>query len=104
MDETCIKILIITDKVVDWSDKVRGEFKNVVREIRRRNFCQIYTGCFIFTIQSWLNESERVQAWSCAVLDKYISSDVENNVLRPSVKALIQKTQSYYKQMDGIKG
>lgn len=98
-----INILVVTDNVNGWINKICGEFKSV-NKIRMGNSYRIFTELFNFDIRSTFDEnSGRGNAWTCAILDKYISRDVEHRVLLPQVKLTAQRTLTYYNQMDKIR-
>ncbi len=89
-----IKILILTDNIDEWVDKLVKELP-AATIIRQKSMTIIQTETFRFQIQKSLFESMRGYALSCVILDNKIDDDVEFDMIIPSLKGSIIRTKNY---------
>lgn len=89
-----IKILVLTNNCDTWISKIGSELHSCSCR-RMRNTCQIQSPLFFFEIRPYYLENSKGECWSCVILDKYISHELEVCVLRPCVKNSIIRTKNY---------
>lgn len=91
-----IKILILTDNIDEWVDKLSKELSAATMKIvRRKDMTIIQTEIFRFQIQNKFLESVRGNAFSCTILDNEIDERIEFNVIAPCLKGSIIRTENY---------
>ena len=67
-----IKILIISDDLEYWCDKITSEIKEYRLE-KRKGLIIIYSDMFIFEILDYIDVKYPLgKKYSCCILDKYI--------------------------------
>ena len=90
-----IHILIITDDFDKWSDYIKKQV-NIDKEIRRSTESSLINDLFYFSLRRNIRESERGPSWACVILDKEIDSEIERELLLPTIKQkLIRNTNLF---------
>lgn len=90
-----IKILIITDNVEQWVQKLTGQLSHYKCD-KNRDSIMIRCDLFSFEVRKSFPMNMRGSCYSCAVLDKGIDPRIEYETLMPTVKASIIKTRNYW--------
>lgn len=90
-----IKILILTENIEQWLQKLASEL-NHYRCNRNRDVIIVKCDTLTFEIRKSFPINMRGSCYSCAVLDKGIDAKMEYEALMPCVKASIIKTRNYW--------
>lgn len=92
-----IKILILTKDINSWLRKISANVKIV--QIKKENSVYIINSeFFYFVIKSSFSENSRGESYSCAILDMEIDNRLKCEIIEPTVKCPIIKTENYYKK------
>lgn len=83
-----IKILIITNNVFNWIDKIVDNSREYI--VKKSNgILFINTPLLYVAITSEINDRSRGQKWNTIVLDKDISYEIYQQILLPSLCSII---------------
>mgnify|MGYP003303346373 CR=1 FL=1 len=83
-----IRILIITNNVLNWIDKIAGNSREYI--FRKSNeILFINTPLFYVAITSEINDRSRGQRWNTIILDKDVSDKIYQQILLPSLWSII---------------
>lgn len=94
-----IKILILTSNISEWVAKVCKNLSDYsARKLNNGKVVLISSDMFRFEIREAFQESVKGSCHSCAILDTYISDEIERYVVRPCVKSSIIHTNNYIKE------
>lgn len=90
-----IKIMIITDDITEWVQKIKDNIANCNIRKQPSGYYFIYNELFNIIIQSNPVFNIRGREFSCIIIDKYISSVTKELDLRPLLKhSLIETTKA----------
>ena len=83
-----IRILIITDNVFNWVDKIFDNSREYV--VRKSNeILFINTPLLYVEITSEIDDRSRGQRWNTIILDKDVSAEIYQQILLPSLWSII---------------
>lgn len=80
-----ITILILTENISNWKNRILKNLK-ILKYKKCVNGLIIETDLFVFKLMSTFPINSKASVYSIAILDKYIDSDIEYNIIRPCVK------------------